>query len=125
MRSRLAILAAIAVLAMLGPPLVWELGVDLPQRRTESGVEDFKGVEKEMARAALDKVYLNTHGTASFMVAERMTRVEKCPGTPIGREYDEMLSFLVGFSAEVQPYTLFGIPQRKIEISCKGAGFRW
>jgi hypothetical protein len=114
---RLAVLAAaVAVL----PAVVWELGVELPNRVIDSGVEDFEGVEKAMARAALDKVYLETRETASFMVDKRVTRVGKCHVRPSGKKIeDEYGSKSAGFSAEVRPYTLFGIPEGKIFLSCR------
>ena len=58
------------------------------------------------------------------MVDEHVTRVEKCPQAPAGKGFDEMLSSLVGFSAEIRPYTLFGIPEGRILITCHG-GMRW
>ena len=77
-----------------------------------------------MARAALAKVELNTRDSASFMVDKSVMRVGKCPDTPSGERLGEMLSELVGFSAGVRPYTLFGLPEGKILISCQG-GMRW
>ena len=113
------LLATISGTVGLFPGAAYELGVAMPQRRVSSGLDDFEGLDERMARAALDKVELSTRETASFMVAKSVTRVERCPGTPSGREFEEMLSDLGGFSAEIRPYTIFGIPQPEIVIACE------
>jgi hypothetical protein len=85
------ILILLAVGAVLVPAVVWGLGVQLPARLIDSGVEDFEGAEKKLAEAALDKVYLHTRETASFMVDKRVTRVWWCPGVDSDRERSRAL----------------------------------
>jgi hypothetical protein len=125
LRRLILILVVLAVTVAALPTAVWELGVELPARRIDSGVEDFEGVEKEMAQAALAKVYLRTRETASFMVDRRVERVWWCPGVDSEKERRRALWALGGFGAEVRPYTLFGIPEGKITLACKGDRFRW
>ncbi len=125
LRSCIVVLAALAVTILLFPALVWQLGMELPQRLIDSGVEDFEGMDKEMAKASLDKVHLTYREQATLMVDERVMRVEQCPGTPSEDEFErKYVSMLVGFSAEIRPYTLFGIPMGTIVLPCNRS-MRW
>ena len=100
----------------------------LPQHLIGSGVEDFEGVEKQMAQGALADVELHW-GTGldstTFMVAKHVRSVKKCPGTPSGEEFKRMVSMLGGYSAEIKAYTLFGIPQGTVVIDCDSGEPEW
>ena len=113
----LATLTALVALPVVG----WWLGVTLPAYLIESGTEHREGLEKRMAEGAVGNVELHwglTFDSMTFMVEKRVTSVRKCPGTPSGEEFEEMVSMLGGYSAEVRLYTLFGIPYGTAEIHC-------
>jgi hypothetical protein len=104
-------------------------GVALPHLLIGSGVEDFEGIEKRMAEGARDNI--STHyGTGldyigpPLTVDWRVRSVEKCPGTPSGGRFERLVEMGGGKRAEVEAYTLFGIPRGQVVIPCRD-NLRW
>lgn len=124
LRLALAVAVLVVVVGVL-PAVVWELGGGLHARRIDPGVGYFEGVEKQMAEAALTLIYFHYDDRWTLMVDERAERVWWCPGVDSEKERRRALWALGGFGAAVRPYTLFGIPEGRITITCEGDRFRW
>jgi hypothetical protein len=58
-------------------------------------------------------------------VAKRVTRVQKCLGTPDGEAFEELVSVGAGFFAQVEMYTYFGVPYATAMIACNSEAPRW
>jgi hypothetical protein len=119
-------IVALALLGTLPLLLVFVLvfGVALPHLLIGSGVEHFEGIEKQMAEGALDNI--STHyGTGldytgpPLTIDWRVKSVEKCPGMPSGYRFERLVEMGGGKRAEVEAYTLFGIPRGEVLLSCR------
>lgn len=118
------------VLIVLVVPLLFVfvalLGVVLPRQIIGSGVEDLEGLDKRMARGALGDIAFHDRpgrgldAAPPLIVRWRVTTVRKCPGTPSGEEFEEMIEQLGGYDAEVRAYALFGLPVGEARVSCRG-----
>ena len=127
--KRYLLIASITALYFL-PVLLLYLSLALPGAFIDSGVDDFEGRERRMATAALLDVGLHWEPASMgapvpfFTTAYRVESVEKCPGTPSGKEYEEMIEATAGYRADVRFYTLLGIPEGELHILCD-ADPRW
>jgi hypothetical protein len=104
-------------------------GVVLPRHIIGPGSEHFEDIEKQMAEGALDNI--STHyGTGldytgpPLTVDWRVKSVEKCPGMPSGTRFERLVEMGGGKRAEVEAYTLFGIPRGQVVIPCRD-DLRW
>ena len=123
--KRYLLIASITALYFV-PVILLYLSLALPGAFIDSGVDDFEGRERRMASAALLNVDLHwnaddmmTTQAPPFSTAWRVRSVEKCPGTPSGREYEEMIKLAYGYRAEVEFYTILGIPRGMLHIQCE------
>ncbi len=102
--------------------MVLVLGMTAPRYLIGSGVEQFEGERRKIAKSF--------HGYYSFFTIDdtaeefivagvRITRLEKCPGAP---PYDSRSLLPAGtrVSGEITLHTIFGIPYRKVVVSCDG-----
>lgn len=90
------------------------LGFVLPQRFVGTGVEEYEGKEKGLAREAISVAEAQFMGTSDhwYVTAARVSAVGSCSGPP---DPDS-----VNFSAAVDLYTVFGVPYGTAEMSCEG-----
>jgi|SRR5215216_4480426 hypothetical protein len=120
-------LAALALCAVL-----WA-GWTLPHRHIETGLDDYRGIERRYAETAVEltKVQNNEWGNpAPPIAAYRVTDVRRCPERPIRcgpairvregvyRENPECEGS--PFAVDVQTYTLFGVPFGSADLPCEG-----
>lgn len=70
----LVVFAGVIMLIWVLPGLMWRFGVELRTRRIDSGTEDFEGVKRQVAEAALTRVELDTRESVSHMVDKRVER---------------------------------------------------
>jgi len=106
-------------------------GWALPHRHIETGVDDYRGIEREYAASAVEqaKVQNNEWGNPGPLVAAyRVTDVRRCPGRPVRcgpairvrkgayRENPECEGS--PFAVDVKSYTFFGIPLGDADLPC-------
>lgn len=120
------LVAVVYVTVLLMVVVVALLGVLLPRQLVGSGVDGFEGRERRMAEGALGDIAFHGRPSLSLepapptIVRWRVTAVGKCPGTPSGRRFEQMIKLLGGYRAEVRAYGLFGIPRGEAVIACQG-----
>ncbi len=101
-------------LAIVLLPIVLMLGMILPRFFIQDGVERYGGDRNTIARAALDESDVRFGWPERYLVtADRVTDTNTCPYYI--RKYG---SVTVEFSADVQLYTIFGLPHGELRIKC-------
>lgn len=131
---RRLILAAFAlVLAVLALGAVLGAGWVLPHQFIGTGLDDYRGVEKEYAAGAVEQAKLQDSewgNPGPLVAAYRVTEVRRCPGRPIrcgpairvgeGVERENPECEGNPFAVDVQTYTLFGLPFGDADLPCYG-----
>jgi hypothetical protein len=89
----------------------------LPRYFIEDGVARYEGNEKLIARAALQESDVRFHGLRYWLVtADRVTYANTCPNWR--SKYTDVLD---EYSADVQLYTIFGLPYGELRIRCEAS----
>ena len=95
-------------------PVVLVLGAVLPRYFIQDGVARYGGNKNTIARAALHESDVRFGWPESWLVtADRVTDANTCPYYI--RKYDDVTA---EFSADVQLYTMFGLPHGELRIRC-------
>ena len=92
----------------------------VPESLIDSGVNDFKGEERKIAKAFYSYEMWRKFGEGPevYMVTgARVTEVPRCPDAP---PYDPQSLYPYGteISGTIQVHTIFGLPYRKIKATC-------
>ncbi len=128
MRKRKVLpLAVLALCAML------VAGCSSSGRQLGDGVDDYSGVEKEYARAAIEEAKLQDNewgGPGPLITAYRVTDVRRCPGIPVrcgpairvrkGLFKENPSCEGNPFTVDVQTYTFLDIPLGSADLPCEG-----
>lgn len=106
------------------------LGVMLPTRLIDPGVEDFEGRDRRMAARAF--FHVATYYGESFVnyddyigpplvLGWRTGSAKECPDPSPGKtiEKDSYRAY-GGANAGIGAYSLFGIPRGEVEVTCGG-----
>jgi hypothetical protein len=101
-----------------GDPRRWDAGSG---PLIDPKIDDFRDEERKIARAFYSYEMWREFSEgpeAHVLTGARMTEIEKCPGAP---PYDPQptLPYGTAIRGTMWAHTVFGIPYRKIEVSCK------
>lgn len=110
MRSRLKIF----LFTLLTVSVVLVAGMVIPGFLIGTGVEQFAGERRELARQAVgvaDSAFVGEPDSI-LVTASSVESVRRCPGTSDPESY--------GFSSEVRLYTIFGVTYGSVEVDCDG-----
>ena len=108
------------------PPALYALyyfGLTLPRDSLGSGVQNFEGEDKKIARSFrsyAEGLWFRDIGEVYTQTGVRVVKIEKCPGAPT--HDPQSLKYAVGgteFSGEIRLHTLFGLPYGKVVHDCE------
>ena len=130
-RKRLLAFVGLAALPVLILCAVLWAGWALTDRYIETGVGDYRGIEKRYANTAVElaRVQTSEWGGSTFPVAAyRVTDIRRCPGRPLrcgpdirvrkGVYRDNPACEGSPFAVDVETHTLFGIPSGDADLPC-------
>lgn len=96
------------------------LGMRVPATLIEPGIDSFEGEERMIADAfySYEMWRKFSEGPEAYtLTGARVTKIQKCPGAS---PYDPESTLVYGtdISGTIWAHTIFGIPYRKIEVTC-------
>lgn len=96
------------------------LGMIVPKSLVESGVNDFEGEKRKIARTFYSYEMWRKYGEgpeAYILTGARVTEIERCLGSS---PYNPRSTLPYGaeITGTIWAHTVFGLPYRKIEATC-------